>query len=184
VAIYTALADSDVPRRPRGQQPRSLSAEICTQIEDLYRTKKLTQAQLAIKFKCHQTQISRILKKANLLTKRQAENHGSWKGGRVVTKEGYVLIKTETPVAFYSMINSGGYFVEHRLVVALALGRPLLKTEQVHHINGNKADNRLENLQLMFTNHGAGVKLRCHVCGSENIDTVSLDMEGELSVPL
>lgn len=58
-------------------------------------------------------------------------------------------------------INSDGYRVvckngkdifEHRLVMETILGRPLTKDEIVHHINGNRAQNHPENLQLMKRN--------------------------------
>lgn len=62
----------------------------------------------------------------------------------------YVRVKPDHP--FYLMSMSAGgqrYIAEHRLVMALHLGRWLERWEVVHHINGINTDNRIENLELL-----------------------------------
>ena len=45
--------------------------------------------------------------------------------------------------------TKAGYIPEHRYVVMQQLKRGLSKAEIIHHINGNKLDNRFENLQII-----------------------------------
>ena len=52
-----------------------------------------------------------------------------------------------------------GQMLEHRLVMELQLGRALLPDESVHHINGLRSDNRLENLELWSRSHPAGQRV-------------------------
>ncbi|MFA5036703.1 MAG: HNH endonuclease [Candidatus Izemoplasmatales bacterium] len=75
------------------------------------------------------------------------ENHPNWKGGRR-KENGYWTIKISPDSKYYSMASNIGYVREHRLVVAKYLGRPLLTNEIVHHLNGDREDNRLENLVI------------------------------------
>jgi hypothetical protein len=77
------------------------------------------------------------------------DKHPNWKGGRYIDKDGYVRIKVAKDDPFCLMANSNNYVAEHRLVVARNLNRCLSHTEVVHHKNGNKSDNRLENLELV-----------------------------------
>jgi hypothetical protein len=73
-------------------------------------------------------------------------NH--WNGGRTVTPSGYVQILSPG----HPYADCKGYVMEHRLVMEAHLGRVLLPTEVVHHINGIKDDNRIENLMRFDSN--------------------------------
>lgn len=79
-------------------------------------------------------------------------NGSNWKGGRTVSS-GYILIKNRN----HPNAQKNGYIYEHRLVMEKHLGRYLNKNEEIHHLNGIKSDNRLENL-VLFQSHSDHLK--------------------------
>lgn len=96
------------------------------------------------------------------------EAHGQWKGGRQQIS-GYWYVKPAPEDLPFCVPNSRDYVAEHRLVMGRHLGRPLDPSESVHHKNGDRADNRLENLQLRQGKHGKGSRWVCRSCGSDDI---------------
>jgi len=168
-AIRTAVKDAGVTMRGRGGKYRAFSEEDRAEAVKLYR-EGWSQAQIAAKFGAHQVTASRMLQEAGCVTrKRGGKDHGSWKGGLVPAGSGYLKMMVERDDPLISMADGAGYVLEHRLVMARSLGRQLLPHETVHHINGDKKDNKLKNLQLRFGKHGNGAVMVCAKCGSHEI---------------
>lgn len=76
--------------------------------------------------------------------RRTGSNNPNWNGGNKRDHKGYVMVFMPS----HPFANANGYIQEHRLVVERALGRPLRKEECVHHVDGDKANNKNSNLVL------------------------------------
>lgn len=77
---------------------------------------------------------------------------GQRRDGRSVDKNGYTLVRRPG----HPMASKRGWVPEHRMIVAEHLGRPLLASETVHHVNGQRSDNRLANLELWVSRQPKG----------------------------
>lgn len=86
--------------------------------------------------------------------RKHRENHPTWKGGRLTSTDGYVYILTGDGK------KQGKYRREHRVIAEKALGRPLENTEIVHHVNGDRAGNRNENLLICDSSYHAWLHKR------------------------
>jgi DNA-binding CsgD family transcriptional regulator len=152
--------------------PQSYVSDVLT-----FRANGMSQQQIADKIGMSQQVVSRVLRQNGLptATKRAGRLHAMWKGGKTKTAQGYTQCMVSVDDEMAPMRSRSGYVLEHRLVVARAMGRPLKPSETVHHINGDKADNSLENLQLRQGQHGTGVVFVCADCGSRHIKAQALD---------
>ena len=162
--------------RKKGGVLRTLSSEEINVLRDLWRQGGASHT-IQRRFKIGHCTLNRWLKQIGETPERRGakgNSHGNWKGGRCLDR-GYVLLWLDPSDSFYEMANSLSYVLEHRYVMAKHLGRPLQKWETVHHIDGDRSNNNIENLQLRIGQHGAGQTFCCADCGSRNVVPIPLD---------
>lgn len=85
----------------------------------------------------------------------RGEGAGNWKGGRIF-RDGYIFLYAPD----HPRANHKKYIGAHRLAMEAHIGRYLLPKETVHHINGHRDDNRIENLELWSKGHPAGQRVK------------------------
>ena len=80
----------------------------------------------------------------------RGKDNSNWKGGKYRTAQGYIyILKPRHPFC-----NNKGYITRSRFLVEKILRRYLTSTEQVHHINEIKDDDRIENF-IVFVDNSA-----------------------------
>jgi hypothetical protein len=160
---------------------RKLTEEDVKKMVESYATGSTT-TELGAEFGVNASQVGRVLAQVGVQLRpagfRSGVHHYKWNGGRSTTSGGYVLRLVHPEDPFFCMATkktgSHSYVLEHRYVMAQHVGRPLRDDETVHHRDGNKANNRTENLELRVGRHGRGAALCCADCGSRNIVPVGI----------
>ena len=80
---------------------------------------------------------------------KKGENNPNWKGGKLPRRDGYVDVYVAPGDPFHEMASrENRYILEHRLIMAKRIGRCLFPWEVVHHIDGNRSNNNINNLAL------------------------------------
>lgn len=87
----------------------------------------------------------------------KGEKSRNWRGGRTKSADGYVFLTR--PVFPGHEKYRRTQIAEHVVVMARHLGRPPRRGESVHHKNGVRDDNRIENLELWESGHRPGQRV-------------------------
>ena len=144
---------------PKGQRGRGfLSSLTKEELHKLYHDDELSMHQIAARLDVTMGAIWYWMKKWDIPTRSHddglialgksgrftGEKNPRWTGGRHVNPGGYWMIRMPE----YPRATSRGYVLEHIYVWEQAHG-PVPKGWEVHHLNGVKTDNRIENLLAM-----------------------------------
>lgn len=93
------------------------------------------------------------------------KQRGAYQRNKRTDEKGYVV--WFDPDCMHA--NSHGHVYEHRYVMGEHMGRKLLPNETVHHKNGNRSDNRVENLEVWSTSQPRGQRIEDKVQWAKEI---------------
>ncbi len=122
-----------------------------TNLMFLYVEMKEPVTVIAERFNCGTGSVYRRLRELGVVRTNAEAHKGQvpWnRVGRYTDGHGYIMLLLDEDDPYYCMTMKGGYIREHRHVMAEYLGRPLESWEIVHHINGIRDDNDIENLEI------------------------------------
>lgn len=123
-------------------------------LQNLYINKHFSINKIAEELTVSSATVTKYFKKYHIPLLNQKEsaklfysgkNNKKWNGGKAFSSHGYI----QDHMPSHPYCDDRGYVYEHRLVIEKHLGRYLSTNEVVHHIDGNKSNNSLENLRLM-----------------------------------
>lgn len=147
-------------KRIFGRQRTDITSEMRDEMARLYIEDKMSIRQLGLRYGLTNGAIRSLLKTRKVGFRstseglrirypngRNGSDASNWRGGRrrVGTKGAYICVYSPG----HPHKTTEGYVMEHRIVMEKFLGRYLTPKEVVNHINGDKKDNRLENLELV-----------------------------------
>lgn len=146
--LYCSMQCSNAGRRKDADERNKFTCANCGKIEIRNRTTKAFRIYRDQKYCSQECKIA-----AQMAVASERFEQGEYK--RHTKRNGYVWITVP------ALSRNGGprNIMEHRYIMSRQLGRELFPEETVHHINGNRQDNRIENLELFSSRHGPGQRV-------------------------